>query len=638
MDIAHGWMVAGWEEEVKVGATRPAVICPIPGGWRIFRPVRRPPANQSSEERDPLAERNVMPDRASWSSTRSLAVMLLTAVWMAAPGRVLAQRVRGTVTSAENPQPTGAIVTLEDASGEAVGRALTHADGTFVLTAPTNGRFRLRAIRLGFRPSPWETIDVGPAGVDGIRLEMRGVPVRLERVAVSAAGECTTRPDSAAAAFALWQAAETALLSSSVAQNDSRLGLLITTYQRSLDVPTGRVLRLQQTTRTGNTRRPFGATLTPVEFARRGFVEREPDGGVIYRAPDADVLLSAEFLDSHCFSVSGADAAHSGETGLKFEPTRSRRDLSDVRGTLWLDDLTSELRSLEWSYTNIEAAAANAGAGGRLTFARLPSGIWVVGSWLLRMPVVSERRSSIPSAGTSLGTVSVRSERERIARSIQEVGGIVVSVRDQGRELWPSRAGQRTMRLLDSDSRQPLAGAHVELFESGLETVSDSQGSIVLPYVLVGRYHMGVVRPSLAAVGVAFESILAVREDRVEPSELAVPNDDAVLSLACVGKFAGPARAVVNGVVVANDGAAPDHVVRVRATSRGEMQGIGSRGAATTVRAVWTTTDEFGRFHLCGLPWDEDVIVQAPDEAGQPGERIVPRRDGPARLDIVLKP
>jgi hypothetical protein len=565
-------------------------------------------------------------------------MMLLIAVCIAVPGPMRAQRVRGIVTSSASEQPTGAILTLEDTSGRPVARALVHADGTFVLTAPASGRFRLRAIRLGFRPSDWETIDVGAAGVDGIRLEMTSVPVRLDRVAVSAAGQCTTRPDSAMAAFALWRAAETALLSSSVAQSDSRLALLITTYERSIDVATSRVLRLRQTTRTGNTRRPFGATRTPADFARRGFVDREPDGGITYRAPDADVLLSAEFLDSHCFSVSPENATHSGETGLRFEPTRSRRDLSDVRGTLWLDDLTSELRSLEWSYTNIEAMAAEAGAGGRLTFARLPSGIWVVGNWLLRMPVVSERRSSIPSTVASIGALSIRSERERTVRSIQEVGGVVVSVRDGEQELWPAHSVQRTVRLLDADSRQPLAGARVELFESGLNAVSDSQGSIALPYVLVGRYNLSILRPSLAMLGVSFKSTITVREDGVEPSELAVPNDAGVLRLACAEQYLGPGRAVVSGIVVANDGAAPDHVVRMRATSRGGMQGIGSRGAATTVREIWTHTDEFGRYNLCGLPWDSEIIVQAPDEAGQPGERITPRRDSPTRLNIVLNP
>jgi hypothetical protein len=566
-----------------------------------------------------------------------MSVLLMLCVGL--PRTSLAQHVRGTVDASGGGRPSGAVVVLVDEQGLFVARTLARADGSFTLTAQAPGRYRLRAIRLGFRPSAWDTVTVGPAGVDGIRITMASVPVRLAAVAVSAERQCTTRPDSSTVAFGLWQAAQAALLGSSVAQQDSRLALTITTFQRAVNTTTGQLLRLRQETRPGNTTRPFAATLTAAEFAQRGFVEQEQDGGTFYRAPDADVLLSPTFLDSHCFSLTAPDSGHAGGIGLSFEPNREQRDVSDVRGSLWLDRRTSELRTLEWSYTNIEPAAAAAGAGGRLTFGQLPSGIWVVKDWVLRMPVVSEQRSTTASSGvTTLGTLRVRQHAERVVRTVEEVGGVVVSVRDAEKEIWSTHGEQRKVRLVDAETRGPLVGAQVELRGTSQHAVSDSGGYTSFPYVLDGRYELLVVRPSLAKAGVAYEAGILVQRARVEPSEIEVPGDPAVLRIACADQYTGLDRAVVSGTIVANDGSAPAHAVRVRATSRGDMQGIGSRGAATTVRAVWTRTDELGRYYLCGLPWDEEVIIQAPDENGQPGHRVVLRRAAPTNVDIMLNP
>jgi hypothetical protein len=347
--------------------------------------------------------------------------------------------------------------------------------------------------------------------------------------------------------------------------------------------------------------------------------------------------LAPEFLAAHCLYLRAADTGHVNQIGLSFRPNRGG-DVSDVQGTLWLDRRTFELTRLEWSYTNIEPAADAAGAGGHLTFGVLPSGGWVVTEWNLRMPVVVERTSATASSVGGLGNVRMRQQRDRVVRVVEEVGGLVVSVREEGREVWATPANVRMLRLIDAESHTPLVGSLVELRGTTQRSVSDSGGYVALPYVLTGRYSAEIVIPSLVTSAVAYHADVNVQADGVEPPEIQVPARSVILNLACEGQYSDTDRGIVVGSIIASDGWSPTHPVRVRATARGEMRGIGSRGAASTVRAVWTRTDGLGRFRLCGLPWDEEVVVQAPEETGRPGERVVVRRDSPTRLDITLNP
>jgi hypothetical protein len=76
--------------------------------------------------------------------------------------------------------------------------------------------------------------------------------------------------------------------------------------------------------------------------------------------------------------------------GLGFEPVADRR-LTDIAGVLWLDPRSAELRDLEFHYTNLGQWAGTR-AGGSITFARLPSGAWVIRKWYIRAPVPLVRR------------------------------------------------------------------------------------------------------------------------------------------------------------------------------------------------------------------------------------------------------
>jgi hypothetical protein len=128
--------------------------------------------------------------------------------------------------------------------------------------------------------------------------------------------------------------------------------------------------------------RPF-ETPPAEELVTHGFV-RTTEAGEHYYAPDADVLLSDAFLDTHCF---GVRVGGPGLIGLAFEPLPDR-SVPDVEGVLWLDESEAELRFLEYGYTGLSFPARMARKfGGRLEFERLPTGAWIIRRWSIRGPI-----------------------------------------------------------------------------------------------------------------------------------------------------------------------------------------------------------------------------------------------------------
>ena len=131
------------------------------------------------------------------------------------------------------------------------------------------------------------------------------------------------------------------------------------------------------------------------ELHERGYaVERgEVEDSSEYFAPDAEVFFSEAFLQHHCFKLQ-RDGDYEGMVGLAFEPTRGR-DVPDVKGTLWLDEESAELRRLELQYTDLRSHLRRRHARANVEFARLENGMWFVQSWLIRMPIVRIDRPRI---------------------------------------------------------------------------------------------------------------------------------------------------------------------------------------------------------------------------------------------------
>ncbi len=96
------------------------------------------------------------------------------------------------------------------------------------------------------------------------------------------------------------------------------------------------------------------------------------------QSPDVDVLLSESFAGTHYFHVEPSTTDRPQMVGVGFTSMLNRPDVSNIEGTLWVDRTSSELRSLEFRYTNLPPVAARTNAGGLVEFMRLSTGSWLV--------------------------------------------------------------------------------------------------------------------------------------------------------------------------------------------------------------------------------------------------------------------
>jgi hypothetical protein len=116
----------------------------------------------------------------------ALLVPLLLAWLLALPAR--AQTVHGRAVDRETQQPVGnAAVVLVDAEGDAVVSGRTRADGTFRLTAPAAGEYRLTASRIGYRTMLSTVVPLAEGQVVEVEARISPSPVALDTATVRAA-------------------------------------------------------------------------------------------------------------------------------------------------------------------------------------------------------------------------------------------------------------------------------------------------------------------------------------------------------------------------------------------------------------------------------------------------------------------
>lgn len=304
-----------------------------------------------------------------------------------------AQGVRGIVKEQASGTPLAGVLmtlSLDDSSSAAVVTTLTNDHGAYFLRAPQPGRYRLGAKRIGVRRFVSEPMDLGIAQEVARDVELEALAYQLPTVTVQSNALCVRRADQAGRIASLWDEIRTALTATQVSQRDRLVRARIVRYVHELDAQTLRLQaeRLRRQT-DGVVERPF-VSLPGDALSRGGYWRVLPNDSIIYYAPDADVLLSAAFTRDHCFGVADGRAERAGLTGLAFEPA-AEREVPDVRGTIWLDTRTFELRLVEFRYSRLPMSTGNRNIGGEVQFARVRSGAWIVARWFIRVPRYADR-------------------------------------------------------------------------------------------------------------------------------------------------------------------------------------------------------------------------------------------------------
>ena len=220
--------------------------------------------------------------------------------------RVRAQQVRGVVHDSTAGTPLGgALVTQLDSAGRTGARAITDAEGRFVITvAPKTAR--LRVMRIGYH---LRDVALPANRAEPVDVMLAHLPPILEVTRVTGSELCPGSP-AQGAAFEIWDQARTGLLATIVARELKPAQAAVLTFTTHLSPNDLRVRRQTTKIQTGSTTRPFAASAAPSFFARMGYMLE--DGPTrIFNAPDADVLIDESFAATHCFRLRRADGAAS---------------------------------------------------------------------------------------------------------------------------------------------------------------------------------------------------------------------------------------------------------------------------------------------------------------------------------------
>lgn len=418
----------------------------------------------------------------------ALSGLVLISVGSALP----AQMVRGRVVDSLSGTPVGpGFVVLLDQAGNAVARALSTSTATFSVRAPAPGRYRLRSEIIGYRAAESQELSLDADVTLEYTFEIVALPITLRAVEVQTETRCREDPVLAAATGVVWEEIRKAL--EAAAWDGTRRAVRYRYYrfERGLRADRRQVTREVGRVLNGFAERPFGS-LPAEQLARDGYVVI----GTVethYALPDVEVLLHPAFLGTHCFRVVRNAKQRPGEIGLAFRPVEGRK-VAEVRGTMWLDESTSELTMMEIAYTELPEGVEDDRAGGTVEFLRLPSGAWIVARWELRTPVIRVvQREPEPYVHTPRSDARVVGWRD--------FGGEVLEITtDGGATLYPPNVARVEGTVYDSTRCGPLAGAVVALDSTSYSSTTDGSGRFQLVAPLDGAQAMTVRHPGLDSV------------------------------------------------------------------------------------------------------------------------------------------
>lgn len=511
--------------------------------------------------------------------SRAARALVGLALALAGPGAAQTVDVRLADEVTREPAAGAIVRLLRD--GAPVALALTDIAGRVVLSAPGAGTYRLRADRIGYQGIETEPFTLAAGETVRRDLAMPGIRVNLPTIEVRAPSRCG-RGRNDPLAVALWEEVQKALTANVLTLRAERVPVRVDEFERELNLGgrTGREYTVRSTITRGA---PF-VSVAPEVLAARGFVTTEGDS-LVFSAPDAALLLSDAFVDTHCFGA--VSRARDSLVGLTFEPVPGRT-VPDVRGTLWVHRQSSELRTLEYGYV-FPTGERQPLLGGRVEFTRLPAGAWIVSEWHIRMPRLRGRTVRAPSG---------ERREEPYVVGYLERGGRARAISGEPQPAAPATA-LVTGTVRDSLRGRGLAGVTVRIAGATDSAVTGLNGNFRLAALQAGRLTVTAAHPLLLQTGAATSRDLTV----------SVGDSVAVT-------FATPAAATI-----ARRLCGPSAGQGVAGLAR-DSAGSVVRGAA--VRAVWRAADGTARssdarqdttgvFALCNLPQDRSVPVRVYD-------------------------
>ena len=521
-----------------------------------------------------------------------------------------AQVVRGRVTDRTSGSPVAGVLVslLPDAGTAAAVSVLSNARGEYAMRAPAPGRYRVDAKRIGVQRYVSEPFELGSGESKSIEVTLDAVQ-RLPEVRIVDTDMCVTNEANRPRVASLWDEAKTVLTAAQISLRDRLFEGHITRYSRGLQPRTLRVLEESWAERKGLMDRPF-VSLSGDSLSRIGY-RRTVGEFEYYYAPDADVLVSRAFARDHCYNVVEGSRDRRGLIGIAFEPVK-RRTLPDVRGTIWLDGRTFELRFVEFRYTDLDPFEGSDRVGGEVHFGKLSNGAWVASRWFLRFPQWARPISPVESY-SRLPSVIVRPTMHRLI----EEGGMVFTA---GLRLY-ARPASIAGTVTDSAGR-PFAGVTVRLGGTPFGTQTGASGEFRLDSLPAGRFTILAEHPSYTQAGsYVGEEAVELREGSATPLAIRAGKTSDLFERLCEGKMPKKDNGTLRVLVVDSATSRPLPSLRVWLRWTGRFVGNMERPTAlmpTEVGGIESLTDAGGAVTFCDVPADMQLIFSAVRPDGKP--------------------
>lgn len=293
----------------------------------------------------------------------------------------MAQVFRGQVVDSISGRPiVGGLAELWSMEGGFLARTVTSATGVFEFTNANKDRAVLRVLRIGYAPFRL-TLNAGSPKEGLTRINWDAPNVSLPGQIVKVAANCRSQlADAKGTVATLWTEAQKALLLTTTLGNESAPTISRVNYDRTLDTSALNVRQIKTKTVVSQSRHAY-VSRPAKTLALLGYVS-EDSSGTEFHAPDAEVLLSEEFAGTHCFGILTDHNRNQNLIGISFEPARIQPRVIEIRGVLWIDQPTWQLRSLDFEYVGLPDVASSARSGGTVSFDKLPNGEWFVSAWM----------------------------------------------------------------------------------------------------------------------------------------------------------------------------------------------------------------------------------------------------------------
>lgn len=479
------------------------------------------------------------------------------------------------------------LVQLIGADSWIAARALTNERGQFLIVAPRAGTYRVRTLRIGYRPVLSEPLTLATGREESRQIALASVSLGLDTVKVGGRAACG-RSDAGSMTVAIWEQARAALSATALSGGMRGVFTRRLTWDQLLDNAGFRTV--SQTTKidTDPVQQPW-VSEPPESLHQFGYVVEVLDS-TSYRAPGLEALASPSFFGDHCFRL--ANAKEKSQIAIEFEPTSERRKLADIRGAVTMDRATAELRSVEFRYVNPENRDTEAGARGSVEFARLANGTWAIAKWNIRMPILELTRGNARAGADT---------RVRVA-NVRSMGGELALAVADGDTLFSRPPLVLNGTVQDSLTGRDLAGVRVTLQGTALSATSDARGRFALSGVLPGEYDLAVHTPGLDSLGTASEKMISIT-DAKESVRIRVPTSAMIVRTMCGTRE----RAAIPGIIMGSVTKPNDE--RIPANTKVSLDWTDRASGAP--RSVPVPMGPDGSFRLCGVPTGTSITLRA---------------------------